>query len=173
MTPNQPRAVEFVRLIGAFKLLTAVIGLAAVFGLFRLFEGNVASSLEHFVKHLHLDPENRLIHAAIDRISGLKPGQVHLIEVGTLFYATLHTVEGIGLLLGKRWGALLTILATGSLLPLECYDIHRRPAGLRIAVLALNIAIVIYLFLNRRKLARVHILHHDAARNVTARPEAP
>jgi uncharacterized membrane protein (DUF2068 family) len=145
-----------VKVIGAFKLVTAVLGLAAGFGLFRLFKSDVAASLEGIIRRLRLDPENRLIHGAILWISGLQPRQQRLIEVGTFFYASLHTVEGIGLLARKRWGAYLTILATGSLIPLECYEIYQRPRPLRIAVLAINIAIVIYLIANREKLARIH-----------------
>lgn len=146
-----------VQIIGVLKLVTAVLGMAVGFGLFRLFKSDVAASLEQIIRHLHLDPENWLIHGAMSWISGLQPKQLHLIEVGTFSYASLHTVEGIGLLTGKRWGAFLTILATGSLIPLECYEIYERPRPLRIAVLFVNIIIVLYLIANRDKLARVHL----------------
>ena len=148
-----------VQIIGVLKLITAALGMAVGFGLFRLFKSDVAASLEHIIRHLHLDPENRLIHGAISWISGLQPRQLHLIEVGTFFYASLHTVEGIGLLTGKRWGAFLTILATSSLIPLECYEIYERPRPLRIAVLVINVGIAIYLIANRDKLTRVHLRH--------------
>ncbi len=80
-----------------------------------------------------------------------------MIEAGTFFYATLHTFEGIGLLMGKRWGAFLTILATGSLIPLECYEIYERPRPLRFAVFIVNLGILLYLVANRNKLSRVHL----------------
>ncbi len=155
MISNRFRGPLGVQIIGMLKLTTAALGLAVGFGLFRLFKSDVAASLEQIIRHLHLDPENRLIHGAIAWISGLQPKQMRLIEVGTFFYVSLHTIEGIGLLAGKRWGAYLTILATSSLIPLECYEIYQRPRPLRIAVLAINLAIVIYLLANRDKLARV------------------
>ena len=61
-------------------------------------------------------------------------------------------IEGIGILRGKRWGGLLIILATSSLIPLECYEIVRRHSLVRIAALVLNVGIVVYLIVNRRKL---------------------
>ncbi len=146
-----------VQIIGVLKLVTATLGVAVGIGLFRLFKSDVASSLEHIIRNLHLDPENRFIHGAISWISGLQPRQLHLIEAGTFFYVTLHTFEGIGLLAGKRWGAFLTIVATGSLIPLECYEICERPRPLRIVVLVVNLGILIYLIANRNKLSRIHL----------------
>jgi len=146
-----------VQIIGVLKLVTATLGMAVGFGLFRLFKSDVAASLEQIIRHLHLDPENRFVHGAISWISGLQPRQLHLIEAGTFFYVTLHTFEGIGLLMGKRWGAFLTILATSSLIPLECYEIYERPRPLRLVVLIVNLGILIYLIANRNKLSRVHL----------------
>jgi uncharacterized membrane protein (DUF2068 family) len=131
------------------KLVTATLGLAVGFGLFRLFRSDAAENLEHLIRHLHLDPENRLVHEAVTWFTGLEPRQLHLIEAGTFFYAALHTVEGAGLLAGKRWGAFLTILATSSLIPLECYEIYQRPRPLRFLILFVNLAIVVYLIANR------------------------
>ncbi len=152
-----------VQIIGVLKLVTAMLGLAVGFGLFRLFRSDVAESLEQLIRHLRLDPENRLVQRVISWISRLQPRQLHLIEAGALFYATLHAFEGTGLLMGKRWGAFLTIIATSSLIPLECYEIYERPRPLRIAVLVINVGIAIYLIANRDKLSRVHLRrrHHD------------
>jgi uncharacterized membrane protein (DUF2068 family) len=146
-----------IQLIGVAKLVTAALGMAVGLGIFRLFKSDAAASLEHIIRRLHLDPENRFVHQAIGWISGLQPRQLHLIEAGTFFYVALHTIEGIGLLTGKRWGAFLTILATSSLVPLECYEIYERPRPLRIAILVINVAIAIYLIANRDKLTRIHL----------------
>jgi len=146
-----------IRIIGVLKLVTASLGVAVGFGMFRLFKSDVSQTLEHIIRHIHLDPENLLVHRLISWISGLQPRQLHLIEAGTFFYASLHTIEGIGLLRGMRWGAWLTIIATSSLIPLECYEIYERPRPLRIAVLVVNLGIAIYLIVNRNKLTRVHL----------------
>ena len=50
-----------VQIIGVLKLITAMLGMAVGLGLFRLFKGDVAASLEQVIRHLRLDPENRLV----------------------------------------------------------------------------------------------------------------
>jgi uncharacterized membrane protein (DUF2068 family) len=59
--------------------------------------------------------------------------------------------EGIGLLLRKRWAEYFTIITTGGLVPLEIYEIARHVTAAKIVVLALNVAIVVYLVVRVRE----------------------
>jgi uncharacterized membrane protein (DUF2068 family) len=140
------------KIIGVFKLVTAGLSLALAFGLFRLFRADVRASLELLIRFVRLDPDNALVHAVIERLAGIDHRRLVWIEAGTIGYAILHTIEGIGILRGKRWGGLLIILATSSLIPLECYEVARHRSPVRIAALVLNLGIVVYLIVNRRKL---------------------
>ncbi len=133
------------RVIGAFKLASALLLVAAGFGLLRLLNADLGATLEQFVTRLHLDPENRLVHEAASRLSGISPSQLKALSAGTFFYAILHLIEGSGLLLRRHWAGYLTIIATGSLLPLEVYEITRKLSVVRVGVLAVNLGIVIYL----------------------------
>ena len=54
-------------------------------------------------------------------------------------------MEGIGLWLAKRWGEWVTVIITGSLIPVEIYECFHRGDAIKVLVLLLNIAIVIYL----------------------------
>ncbi|MCA1665112.1 MAG: DUF2127 domain-containing protein, partial [Myxococcales bacterium] len=54
-------------------------------------------------------------------------------------------VEGVGLLLVKRWAEWLTVIVTTSFIPLEIWKIVHHTTAPAIATLVLNIAIVIYL----------------------------
>src|SRR4051812_36457867 len=101
--------------------------------------------MEHFASRLHLDPENRFVHEAIYRAAGIDRAHLEAIGVGTCFYAVLEGLEGVGLLLRRRWAEYLTVVATGLLLPLEVYEIARKPNLLRIAVLVANLGILMYL----------------------------
>jgi uncharacterized membrane protein (DUF2068 family) len=150
--PEKKNLIGF-QIIGFYKLITAVLSLALAFGLFRLFRADVRTNLELLIRFVRLDPENTLIHALISRLAGIDHRRLILIEAGTIGYAVLHTIEGIGILRGKRWGGLLIILATSSLIPLECYEIVRRRSFMRITALVLNLGIVVYLIVNRRKLS--------------------
>ena len=150
--PSAKAPIGF-RIIAAYKLATAALSLALGLGVHRLFRGDARASLELAVRWLRLDPENAAIHAAIARLSGIDHKRLVLIEVGTFAYAILHTIEGIALLRGKRWGAALIILATSSLIPFECYEIWRRRSLVRVAALLFNLGIVAYLIANRRRLS--------------------
>jgi uncharacterized membrane protein (DUF2068 family) len=52
--------------------------------------------------------------------------------------------------LRKRWGEWLTVIITSSLVPIELYEIYRHSSYVKLVVLALNVAIVIYLIYHIR-----------------------
>jgi uncharacterized membrane protein (DUF2068 family) len=133
------------RVIGALKLGTALLLGAAGFGIFRLLNKDLGEALEHFASRLHLDPENRLVHEVVYQVAGIDRAHLKVIGAGTFFYAVLEGLEGVGLLLRRRWAEYLTVVATGLLLPLEIYEIIRKPNAVRIGVLLANLAIVAYL----------------------------
>ncbi len=101
--------------------------------------------LEHLVTHLGLDPQNHIIHTVISRLTGIDRVHLRAIEAGTFFYALLHLIEGIGLILERDWAGYLVIVATSSLVPFEIYEISQKLSLARIAILVLNLAIVVYL----------------------------
>ena len=117
------------RLIAVFKFFKAAALIALGVGLFRLLHRDLGSTLEHWCEALRLDPGSRFL------------------------YAGLFLAEGTGLWLRKRWGEWLTVIITSSLVPVEIYEIHRHPTWVKIAVLLVNVAIVVYLIYHMRKRA--------------------
>jgi uncharacterized membrane protein (DUF2068 family) len=154
VTPWPGHAPIGFKIIGVYKLVTAVISLALGIELSRLFRSDIGPTLDFLIRFLRLDPENALIHWVIERLMRIDHKQLRLLQVGMFAYAALHTIEGIGILRGKRWGGVLIIMATSSLIPVELYEIWKHTRPLRIAALVLNLAIVIYLFVHRRELSR-------------------
>ena len=51
----------------------------------------------------------------------------------------------------RRWGEWLTVIITSSLVPVEVYEIYRHSSYVKLVVLALNVAIVIYLIYHMRR----------------------
>lgn len=78
------------------------------------------------------------------------PQTLRAIEVGTFVYAGVFLVEGVGLLLRRRWAEYLTVIATASLLPLEIYELVERVRTTRALIVAVNLAIVLYLMARLR-----------------------
>jgi uncharacterized membrane protein (DUF2068 family) len=115
------------------------------FGLFRHLGTDPGHEAARIVTALKLDPDNRYIHQAIEWISGISPGQLEAIRVGTFLTALLYLIEGTGLLMRKHWAEYFTVIATGLWIPLEVYEVWRRLTVIRVSILAINLAIVAYL----------------------------
>ena len=139
------------KVIGALKLLSGLIALAMGLGTVRFLAHDPGPKLERVVTHLGLDPQNQAIHALISKLTGIDRTHLRTIEAGTFFYAILHLIEGIGLLLEQTWAGYLVVVATSTLIPFEVYEIARKPTPLRFALFLLNIGIVVYLIVTIRK----------------------
>jgi uncharacterized membrane protein (DUF2068 family) len=139
------------KVIGAMKLFSGATALAVGLGVFHFLGHDPGPKAERIIIHLGLDPNNHIIHGVISWITGIDRTHLRALEVGTFFYAALHTVEGIGLILGYHWAEYLVIVATGSLIPFEIYEITRKLSLVRVAIFVVNVAILIYLVVILRK----------------------
>jgi uncharacterized membrane protein (DUF2068 family) len=138
-------------LIALFKLIKGLLLVAVGIGALRLLHRDVADTVMHWVNILRVDPDNRFIHAALTRALSISPKQLKVTSAGTFIYAALLLTEGTGLLLRKRWAEYFTIITTGGLVPLEVYEISRHVTAAKIVVLAVNVAIVVYLVVRVRR----------------------
>ena len=141
---------RLLRLIALFKLLKAALLIAVGVGALKLLHKDVAGAVEHWVELLRLDPNNHYIDIALEKASSLTPDKIKQLGLGSMTYAGLFLIEGIGLWLEKRWAEWLTVIITSSLIPFEIYEICRHTTAIKIAVLLINIAIVAYLFFRIR-----------------------
>jgi uncharacterized membrane protein (DUF2068 family) len=98
---------------------------------------------------VHLPMTSDLFDRALRFTMGLTPSRHVVLAVTAFAYAALMGTEGIALHLRRPWARWFTIGATSSLIPIEMYEIIRAPHAVRILVLALNVAIVVYLWRRR------------------------
>jgi len=136
---------KVLRLIAVFKFFKATMLTALALGVFRLMHRDVGETLERWVRAMRLDPGNHFAMAALVRASLLTPDQIRKLGIVGLVYAGLFTTEGIGLWQLKRWGEWVTVIITGSLLPLEIYELYRHVTAIKLLVLLINLATVAYL----------------------------
>jgi uncharacterized membrane protein (DUF2068 family) len=122
-------------------MLLIAVGVGAL----KLLHKDVAEAVTRWVQILRVDPDNRIIHSIIVRFFSVTPKQLKELSAGTFFYAGLLLTEGAGLLLRKHWAEYFTIITTAGLIPLELYEIGRRFSAIKVALLAINVAIVWYL----------------------------
>jgi uncharacterized membrane protein (DUF2068 family) len=111
-----------------------------------------------------LNGERQLLQAVFERLCDLSYTRLRAIGIGCLVYAAVFLVEGVGLYLERRWAEYLTIVATGSLIPIELYEISRHPTIGKFGILAVNIGIVWYLAyrLRRQRAVADSTTRHEA-----------
>jgi uncharacterized membrane protein (DUF2068 family) len=136
--------------IGCFKLAKAVLLLAI--GLAGLIAG--PSDLADVVQRLSevgAFPGHTLAHVA-DRLWTINPALARRLATAALCYATVFTIEGVGLLFRKTWAEWLTVAVTASFIPLELYEVFKHFGVLKLLTFLINVAIVIYLVRRRAAL---------------------
>jgi uncharacterized membrane protein (DUF2068 family) len=134
------------RLIALWKLCHAVFFTAVGLGLLRLRGHNVVDFLNaHIILPYHLNPENQLVYWLLDKADALTSHRLLLLGYAAFFYAALFAAEGIGLFLRKHWAEYLVVVVTGSLLPLEIYELWVKVAWWKWAAVIGNLLIVSYL----------------------------
>lgn len=81
-----------------------------------------------------------------------KYSPAHLITLALVLvaYAALEATEMVGLWFNKRWAEYLTFVATTVLIPYEVYELTLRVSVFKLVVLAINLAVAIYLLLAKR-----------------------
>jgi len=143
-----------VRLIGAFRLVKSVVLLALGLGLLKFLHRDIADAVQRWFVHWQFDPDNRYLQALLSKISNVNPRSVLWMSIGTIFYAGIFLVEGIGLLMLKRWAEYFTVIVTTSFIPLEVYHLVKHFSAMKIVVIVVNVAIVVYLIWKLKRHAK-------------------
>ncbi|MEG9438728.1 DUF2127 domain-containing protein [Edaphobacter sp. HDX4] len=140
-----------IRLIAVFKPLKATVLIVVGIGILKLIHNDVATVLDHWVAKLGVDPGNRYVDHAVRKAAHISPNRIKNLGLGSFVYAALFLTEGVGLWLLKRWAEWFTVVITGSLIPLEVWEVHHHPTTVKILLLMINIAVVGYLLYRIRK----------------------
>jgi len=142
------------------------VGLAVV--MYTLSDNDLPAEFRDFLQHLKVNPERRFWADLARQVGQLTEANVLWAAGGTAVYGLFSLVEGVGMLFRVPWAGWMTIGESAFFIPIEIYElVHRAPAAagrrghpaLVLAILALNILIVWYLFQNRSRLFRHHHPH--------------
>jgi uncharacterized membrane protein (DUF2068 family) len=87
-----------------------------------------------------------LLHHALT----LSAKTLTVLAIGLAVYTIVEVVEAVGLWLAKRWGEYFAALATSLGLPLEIYDLTKKITATALVLLAINLALVLYLVITKR-----------------------
>lgn len=129
------------RVIGALKIAKALMLLAAGIGVVSLGTHHIHTLAWNF----HHDEANHYINEALSKVSTVTPHKLQELGIGCFVYAGLFGLEGVGLWMRKVWAEYVTIIITGSFIPLEVYEMVEHRSVVKAVVIAVNVAIVVYL----------------------------
>ena len=134
-----------------------LIGLAIGVFVFRNSRGNLEDSfnqdlplLRPLADQIGWNIDDSKIVRGIHDVFSLSPVTLTWIAVGLIVYAALQFVEATGLWLVKRWGEYFAVVATSIFLPWEIYELTERVTWLRVTLLLVNIAAVVWLLFSKR-----------------------
>lgn len=118
---------------------------AVGFGALRLLHTDLSASVTLWADSLSIDPQNRYVAAALRPLMSADTHHLVAVAAGSFVYAAVLLTEAVGLWLRRRWAEYVTIIVTSLFIPLEIYETVRRLTPIRLAVIALNVVIVLYL----------------------------
>jgi uncharacterized membrane protein (DUF2068 family) len=133
------------RVIAIYEVIKTLCLLLVAAAAFHLNHAENFERLVHWLEHLSLDGSSNLRWTLVNTLQDFGPSKFVAIGLVTLGYAVLFAIEGIGLWMGKHWAEWFTVIATGSLIPLEIYELLHRFGWIKLAVLVGNVVIIVYL----------------------------
>jgi uncharacterized membrane protein (DUF2068 family) len=133
------------RVIAIYEMIKTLCLLLVAVAAFHLDHQQNFERLVHWLEHLPLDGSSNLRWTLISTLVDFGPSKFVAVGLVTLGYAVLFAIEGVGLWMGKHWAEWFTVIATGSLIPLEIYELAHRFGWLKLAVLVSNVIIIVYL----------------------------
>jgi uncharacterized membrane protein (DUF2068 family) len=161
--PHHRRDAWLLRLIGLFKLSKTLALSAAAISVFHLRHRNLVEIAERWGRRLHFAPGNKLLDDLIDKLMTVTKRQLMVAGFVLLAYAGMFLIEGIGLLMLKYWAEWMTVITSAGLIPIELYEIFRRPTWLKILAVIVNVAVAVYLAVRVRREAVERRQHRQAA----------
>ena len=148
------RSRTIIRLIAVERLARGVVLLIAGGYLVTHLGSDFGRLSDRVMRAVELDPRRPFLHRIVERLHQLHPGTLLLAGIGALSYGVLELVEGVGLWLDKLWAEYLTVIATSLLVPVELYELARKPTLFKAVGITVNLAIVVYLARRLRERVR-------------------
>jgi uncharacterized membrane protein (DUF2068 family) len=166
MSKANPDHSRWLVVIGALKLLKALLFILAGLGALRLLHKDLVDMMTRFVIALHFDTDSHLVNLILEKVALISPHRLREISFFIFCYAAMDIIEGTGLVLEKPWAEYLTLIVTACFLPWEVFEILRHVTWVKVVILVLNIAVVIYLVFHVQGRIRARAGHRSTPSGV-------
>jgi uncharacterized membrane protein (DUF2068 family) len=147
-----PRKDIGVRAIIAYKYAKAAVQLGGALlllvllplGLTEHVRGAIVLWRLHLARSWSLRASDWILRHATER-------WLELAILALMLDGAVSALEGWSLRRGAWWGPWLVVAATSSLVPFEVHRLVTHPSAVRVVVIVVNVAIVVYLALHARR----------------------
>ena len=106
---------------------------------------DLEDAAQNLLNFLQIDPDLRISHALVHAAGKMMDTNVLTVLAIALVYSSLRFLESYGLWRQRVWAEWLAIISGAIYLPLELYNLIRRPSIAHWVILLVNIAIVVYI----------------------------
>jgi uncharacterized membrane protein (DUF2068 family) len=113
-------------------------------GVFDLIHKDLTALALRFVQVARISPENRYVELALVKLGLVEPSTLVRLGMLSALYASIQLIEGLGLWFGAAWAEYMVVISTGLFVPEEFLGLMHHPSWLRLALLLVNAAILVY-----------------------------
>jgi uncharacterized membrane protein (DUF2068 family) len=131
--------------IAIYKFVKAALSILSAVVAWRLTNPHVEAAMHAWAETLPQGFSEHLVREALAAVSGIPVFRWRQLGLVSLLYASVFTVEGVGLWRERSWAEYMTIVTSSLLLPFEFVAVLHHPTLVRTGVLIANAAIVAYL----------------------------
>lgn len=162
--PEVPRGAllrdrVIMRLLAAERAIRGLflLAVAAVIFQFRHSQGSLEAKFDAELPLLrpiaqqlgwNID-DSKFVHY-VEKSFTLSATTLVIVAALVFAYAATQFIEATGLWLMKRWGEYFAVVVTSLFIPLEVYELAERVTVLRICLLVVNVAAVVWLIWSKR-----------------------
>ena len=135
------------RTVALLEATKGVLVLLVAFGFAEIIHLHIdlEDTAQNLLAFLQIDPDRRISHALMHAAGRMMDANLLTVLSIALVYSSLRFIESYGLWRQRVWAEWLAIVSGAIYLPLELYNLVRRPSPFHWVILLINIAIVVYI----------------------------
>ena len=154
-SPNERPHNPALAAIAVYKFVKAALSVLSAIVAWRLMNPHVEAAMHDWAQSLPVGFSEHLLHEALAQVSGVPAFRWRQLGLVSLVYASVFTLEGVGLWRERRWAEYLTIVTSSLLLPFEFIAVLHHVTVVRTGVLLANAVIVAYLIIGTTRHRRM------------------
>jgi uncharacterized membrane protein (DUF2068 family) len=134
------------RTVASLELTKGLVVLLLGFGAVTLVRKDAWDIAEAVLRFLHVNPDHHhYAQVFLNLADNLTDAKLWALAAGATAYSIVRFIEAYGLWRERTWAEWFALISGALYVPVEAYELVRRPNLIYAAVLFINLAIVFYM----------------------------